>query len=112
MSNNTRIIPLSVCLCSRITNYSNCYTPHLDSIFPGQTLNIELIISIHYLNSGDPITTLVVANTPDDECSILNYHQLTLIMDVISILIQFGHQLPNATSYRLVTKTFSFHIDK
>ena len=75
-STSERIIPLSICLCSSTNNYTNCYSPILGSIFPGQTLNIQLIASKQYLSKGDPLTTLIVANTPDDECSILNSHQL------------------------------------
>jgi len=68
------IIPLSVCICSSVKIHGNCYSPNLGSIFPGQTLNIQLIVPKQYLTKGDPSITLAVANTQDDECSILNSH--------------------------------------
>ena len=47
-----RPIPLSICQCMKFRsmnhlehdNKPDCYSPHLGSIFPGQTLNIELMI--------------------------------------------------------------------
>ena len=76
-STSVRAIPSSICICSSINSYSNCYSPNLGSVFPGQILNIQLIISRQHLNEGLPSTTLVVANTPDDDCSILNSQQLS-----------------------------------
>ena len=76
-STSVRIISLSVCVCSSINNHSNCYSPNLGSVFPGQILNTQLTLSRQYLNEVLPSTTLVVANTPNDECSILNSQQLS-----------------------------------
>ena len=74
--NATRRIPLSVCPCS---NYnSSCYSPNLNPIYPGQTLHVSLIVrKKNARQQNHPITTLVVANEPTDDCSITESHQLS-----------------------------------
>ena len=74
--NDTRRIPLSVCPCS---NYSSsCYSPNLNPIYPGQTLRVSLIVRRKSLRQQNhPITTLVVANEPTDDCSITESYQLS-----------------------------------
>ena len=78
-----RLIPLSICQCTK-SSYMNhveydhkpdCYSPHLGSIFPGQTLKVELMIQKQWLynNSSVPI---VVYNTEEDDCSVVNTFQL------------------------------------
>ena len=69
-----RMIPLSVCPCTNSINY-NCFTPNLGSLFPGQTLSIKFIVSWEWINWV--ATTLVVANTLDDDCSVLDSYQLS-----------------------------------
>ena len=73
-----RMIPLSVCPCTDSINY-NCYTPNLGSPFPGQTLNIKFIVSEQWIYEPYFGTTLVVANTWDDDCSVVDIysHQLS-----------------------------------
>ena len=67
-----RFIPTSVCPCSRNGSY-NCYDANLGSIFPGQTLHIQLIIPHQWSTSS---STIIVANTKDDDCSIVDSYQL------------------------------------
>ena len=67
-----RFVPLSVCPCLQNSSY-NCYIANLGSVFPGQTLHIQLIISQQWSKISSTIT---VANTKDDDCSIVNNDQL------------------------------------
>ena len=79
-SNNTfvnkttenRLIPLSVCPCFNNGSY-NCYKAPVYSVFPGQELHIKLIISPRWSKLS---STVVVANTVDDDCSIVDGYQL------------------------------------
>ena len=68
-----RIIPLSVCPCSQNGSY-NCYDTNLGSIFPGQTLHIQLIIPQQWSTSSSAI---IVANTKEDDCGIVDSYQLS-----------------------------------
>ena len=78
-----RPIPLSICQCTKSSNMTNieydhkpdCYSPHLGSIFPGQTLKVELMIQKQWLynNTAAPI---VVYNTEEDDCSVVDTFQL------------------------------------
>ena len=43
-------------------------------VFPGQVLHISLMISLRWSKLS---STIVVANTKDDDCSILDYHHLS-----------------------------------
>ena len=80
-SNNTfvnkiitkRLIPLSVCPCFNNGSY-NCYEAQVHSVFPGQILHMNLIISPRWSKFS---STIVVANTVDDDCSIVNDYQLS-----------------------------------
>ena len=73
--NSTRRIPMSVCLCSN--SDISCYSPNLNSIYPGQTLHVSLIVRKENLNQQNPATTLMVANTQEDDCSITESYQLS-----------------------------------
>ena len=68
-----RLIPLSVCPCLNNSNY-NCYEAHVYSVFPGQELHMNLIISPRWSKFS---STIVVANTVDDDCSIVDDYQLS-----------------------------------
>ena len=68
-----RLIPLSVCHCFNNGSY-NCYEAHVYSVFPGQELHMNLIISPRWSKLS---STIVVANTVDDDCSILYDYQLS-----------------------------------
>ena len=71
-----RLIPLSVCPCINSTVY-DCHSPNLGLMFPGQTINIKLLVEKKWLISDNPFTTLMVANTLDDDCSVVDSHQLS-----------------------------------
>ena len=80
-SNNTfvnkitkkRLIPLSVCPCLNNSNY-NCYEACVNSVFLGQVLHMNLIISPRW---SKLFSAIVVANTIDDDCSIVDVYQLS-----------------------------------
>ena len=63
-----RLIPLSVCPCLSNTSY-NCYTANVYAVYPGQVLHINLMISSRW---SEISSTIMVANTKDDDCSILD----------------------------------------
>ena len=75
-----RKVPLSICKCTKLNsgsiNNTDCYSPHLGSIFPGQTLKVELILQRQWLyhNFSMPI---VVENTIDDNCSVVDISQMS-----------------------------------
>ena len=71
-----RIIPLSVCPCTNSRNYS-CLSSNLGSLFPGQTLKTKLIVSKQWVYDPSFVTTLLVANTLYDNCSVVDSHQLS-----------------------------------
>ena len=71
-----RMIPLSVCPCINANKY-DCYSPNLGSVFPGQTMTVKLLVKEKWLMHGDSSTTLIVANTPDDACSVVDSYQLS-----------------------------------
>ena len=71
-----RIIPLSVCPCTNSRNYS-CSLSNLGSLFPGQTLKVKLIVSKQWVYEPSFVTTLLVANTLYDDCSVVDSHQLS-----------------------------------
>ena len=68
-----RIVPLSVCPCLSNDNYS-CYMADVYEVFPGQVLNINLIVSSRWYELS---STIIAANTKDDDCSILDSYQLS-----------------------------------
>ena len=79
-----RPIPLSICQCTNSSHRthaeydykSDCRSPHLGSIFPGQTLKVELMVPKQWLyhNFSVPI---VVHNTEHDDCHVLDTFQLS-----------------------------------
>ena len=71
-----RLIPLSVCPCINASDY-DCYSPNLGSVFPGQTINIKLLVEKKWLRQDNPSTTIMVANTQDDNCSVVDSYQLS-----------------------------------
>ena len=79
-SNNTfvnkttkRLVPLSVCPCLSNSSY-DCYMANVNKIYPGQVLHINLIISPRW---SELSSTIIAANTKDDDCSILDSYQLS-----------------------------------
>ena len=74
-NNTKRVIPLSVCPCLNNSNY-NCFMAHVYLIFPGQVLHINLKVSPRWYGVYN-YSTLVAANTIDDDCSIVDGSQLS-----------------------------------
>ena len=72
-TNNRRLIPLSICQCLNNSNY-NCYEAYVYSVFPGQVLHMNLMVSQRWSNL---FSTIVAANTIDDDCSIVDGYQLS-----------------------------------
>ena len=70
-----RPIPLSVCPCS--DDMLNCSWSDLGHLSPGQTLHINFIVFGRWLNIKNRVTTLVVRNTAEDDCSIVDASQLS-----------------------------------
>ena len=68
-----RLVPLSVCPCLSNNSY-DCYMANVYTVFPGQLLYINLIVSPRW--SEFP-STIIAANTKDDDCSILDSYQLS-----------------------------------
>ena len=68
-----RLVPLSVCPCLSNSNYS-CYMANVYAVYPGQILHMNLIISPKW---SELTSTIIVANTKDDDCSILDSYQLS-----------------------------------
>ena len=68
-----RFLPLSVCPCSLNGSY-NCYETNLGTIFPGVTLHSKLFVPHQFSRSSSAI---IVANTKDDDCSIVDSYQLS-----------------------------------
>ena len=70
-----RLVPLSVCPCLSNDSY-NCYMANvcIYEAFPGQVLNINLIVSSRW---SELSSTIIAANTKDDDCSILETYQLS-----------------------------------
>ena len=68
-----RLVPLSVCPCLSNSSY-NCYMANVYTVYPGQLLHINLIISPRW---SELSSTILAANTKDDDCSILDSYQLS-----------------------------------
>ena len=70
-----RPIPLSVCTCSN--DMMNCFWSDLGELSPGQTLHVNFMVSGQWLNKKNSVTTLVVKNSAEDDCSIVDASQLS-----------------------------------
>ena len=68
-----RLVPLSICPCLSNNSY-NCYIANVYTVYPGQILHINLIISPRW---SELSSTITAANTKDDDCSILDCYQLS-----------------------------------
>ena len=83
-----RPIPMSICKCNKPgskssieydrDNHTDCYSPHLGNIFPGETLKVELVIRKEspWFHRGYPISILAF-NTKYDNCSIVDISQFS-----------------------------------
>ena len=81
-----RPIPLSICKCTNPSlstgaKYNDidhdCYSTHLGTIFPGQTLIVELIINKQWLLHNVSSINIVVHNRENDNCSVVDTFQLS-----------------------------------
>ena len=85
---NKRPIPLSICKCMHPNPWSSpemnsddnydCYSSHLGSIFPGQTLEAALVVKKQwpqYHNFSS--INIVVHSTENDDCNVVNTFQLS-----------------------------------
>ena len=82
-----RPIPLSICKCAHPNPWSgarhnncdhDCYSSHLGSIFPGQTLKVALLVKKQwpqYYNIS--AINVVVHNTEHDDCNVVDTFQLS-----------------------------------
>ena len=68
-----RLIPLSVRPYLNNSSY-NCFEAPVYSVFPGQVLHMHLMVSPRW---SDAFSTIVAANTIDDDCSIVDGYQLS-----------------------------------
>ena len=70
-----RLVPLSVCPCLNNNSY-NCYKADVYAVYPGQLLHVNLLVSPTWYKLS---STIIAANTKDDDCSILDSYQLSQI---------------------------------
>ena len=107
-----RPIPSSICKCANpsswphgeySSNDHNCYLTHLGEIYPGQTLKVELIIPKQWLYHNLPTIKIVVQNTEEDDCSVVDTFQLSQT--------HFNHECNNY-SYTLWPKNESINVCK
>ena len=93
-----RPIPLSICKCVKNSSgsgfHTNCNSPHLDSIFPGQTLKIELMVQKQWIRHN-LLMPIIAKNNEFDNCKILDTSQLSQL--------NFNHDC-NRHSYTLWPK--------
>ena len=75
---NKRVIPLSVCKCGLDTKSPDCHSPHLGSIFPGETLTVQLSVQKHWISHRNSSVAIIVENSSDqDNCSIVQASELS-----------------------------------
>ena len=65
----TRPIPMSICKCTSpslctdsTTIDHDCYSSHLGSIFPGQTIRVQLIVKKRWLHRNFSAINIIVQN--------------------------------------------------
>ena len=106
----TRPIPMSICKCTSpsLCTYSttidhDCYLSHLGSIFPGQTIRVQLTVKKRWQHHNFSVITIVVHNTEEDDCSVVDTFQLSQT--------HFNHDCNNY-SYTLWPKNESINVCK
>ena len=75
-----RPVPLSVCKCgnsSQDGSSVDCYSPHLGSIFPGETLTVQLSVQEHWISALNQPRAIIVENSNQDNCSIVHASELS-----------------------------------
>ena len=102
-----RPVSSSICQCLTPSPLSgaqyniNCSSSHLGSIFPGQTLKVEFMVDKQWRHQSFSTTTIVVHNTEDDDCSVVDTFQLSQT--------HFNHECNNY-SYTLWPKNESINL--
>ena len=75
-----RPVPLSVCKCKYSSNGDNsfdCYSPHLGSVYPGETLTVQLSVQEKWISVLDQPRTIIVENSNQDNCTIVHASELS-----------------------------------
>ena len=76
-----RPVPLSVCKCQNLTldNKSvDCYSPYLGSIFPGETVTVQLSVQEKWIGHSNSSTAIVAEYASgEDDCSIVHASELS-----------------------------------
>ena len=76
-----RVIPLSVCKCENTeldSKLPDCHSTHLGSIFPGETLTVQLSVQKHWISHRNSSMAIIVENSSDqDNCSIVHASELS-----------------------------------
>ena len=76
-----RPVPLSICKCensSSVAKSVDCYSPYLGSIFPGETLTVQLSGEEQWISHRNSSGTIIVEHFPDqDDCSIVHASELS-----------------------------------
>ena len=79
-TNIERPIPLtalSICKCNSSWSDANCTSPYLGSIFPGETLTVQLIVQEQCVNFCNSSRAIIVENSDQDDCSIVHASELS-----------------------------------
>ena len=79
-----RSIPLSVCKCENSSSGNNsvdhaydCYSPYLGSIFPGETLTVQLIVQGEWHRDDNSVTIVNENSSGQDDCHIVHTSELS-----------------------------------
>ena len=75
-----RPVPLSICKCensSPVAKSVDCYSPYLGSIFPGETLIVQLSLQEQWISHINSSRTIIVKNSDQDDCSIVHTSELS-----------------------------------
>ena len=72
-----RPVPLSVCKCGSSSDDDDCYSPHLGSIFPGETLTVQLSIQEQWISVLDQPKAIIAENSDPDNCTIVHASELS-----------------------------------
>ena len=79
-TNESRPIPLSACKCrynnSNVKTF-DCYSSYLGSIFPGETLTVQLSVQKQWMSLHNSSKAMIVENSVQDNCSIVHASELS-----------------------------------
>ena len=72
-----RPVPLSVCICP-VAKSVDCFSAYLGSIFPGETLTVQLSVQEQWISHRYSSRAIIVENLSDqDDCSIVHTSELS-----------------------------------